>query len=197
LNFAKRAKKVKNKVKLNIKRSAEELERIVAQLLEKIRIMNEERLNSRTGSLVRFDENMTWSPNEGEAFKKKIEEYERIIKVKDEEITRLKDDIEGLTSEKEDLEKKVITLQKAIDLEKTIENIEKSIRNNLKDIESVYSNYKFQIENLYYDENLSLKDRLNTKEDTILADLNNVLKNDFKIVGLTYLLRTLQLRLQI
>ena len=42
LNFAKRAKRVKNKVKLNIKRDPEELERIIQSLENKLKVVNKE-----------------------------------------------------------------------------------------------------------------------------------------------------------
>jgi hypothetical protein len=42
MNFAKRAKKIKNKVKINIKRDPEVLERIITSLQDKLRQANDE-----------------------------------------------------------------------------------------------------------------------------------------------------------
>lgn len=52
LNFAKRAKKIKNKVKINIKRPPEELEKIISTLQIKLKLANDEllKLTSRNQS---------------------------------------------------------------------------------------------------------------------------------------------------
>jgi len=54
LNFAKRAKKIKNKVKINIKHSAEQLEALIEILTNKLRLANEEinKLRGKSTSVV-------------------------------------------------------------------------------------------------------------------------------------------------
>ena len=54
LNFAKRAKKIKNKVKVNIKRNPEELENIILGLQGKLKIANE-LLNNRVSKEIKND----------------------------------------------------------------------------------------------------------------------------------------------
>ena len=200
LNFAKRAKQVKNKVKVNIKRSPMELEKIIASLTENIKQLTEEnnRLrNERTMSSTKSEANKSkfYMDNvqivNSETIKssENCEIFEKLLKTKDEQILKLNEDIfklsediEHLNNEKIELQREIKTLKKEINLDKTIEILENSIKSNINSVEEIFQKYKFDIEKLYYDENVLLKEKLKEKDDLYFSELETILLKDFSVV---------------
>ncbi len=178
LNFAKRAKNVQNKVKANIKKSPEEFEKIIERLEEKIKELTEEnnRLYSGPTSPSMRREGYCES-------KKDIKEI--LIKEKEEEKLKIREEIDNLKTEKEDLEKEVKRMKNDLNLSKTIETLEKSFRNNVNDMESMFLKYQSQTECFYKEELLNLKEKLVKKQGTEIDRIKDLISNqkefkDFK-----------------
>ena len=191
LNFAKRAKYVKNNVRINIKRSPEELEKIIKDLNDKIKILSCENTKLKSGTVS----SMSNSNNGGKNLEEienntelslKILKYERLLTEKDNEISKLKDDVDGLTEDKNNLQKEIKELQKTINLDKIIEILEKSFRANLNDIEKNQKNYKIEIEKFYYEENAKLKDKLKNRDEINHNEMVKNLDSEYKFVYYFY-----------
>ena len=104
LNFAKRAKNVKNIVKDNIKRCPEELERIIIKLSEKIKTLNEENEKLRS-ECQRSNSNSSRSSFQSIESDKDCdstlhESCENKLKERDADNDKLRDEIEKLKKKK-------------------------------------------------------------------------------------------------
>jgi kinesin family protein 5 len=178
LNFAKRTKNVQNKVKANIKKSPEEFEKIIERLEEKIKELTEEnnRLYSGpTSPSIRRDGYCESN--------KDIKEV--LVKEKEEEKLKIKEEIDNLKTEKEDLEKEVKRMKNDLNLGKTIETLEKSFRNNVNDMENMILKYQTQTEGYYKEELLKLKEKLVMKQGSEIDKIKDLISNqkefkDFK-----------------
>jgi hypothetical protein len=193
LNFAKRAKNVKNKVKVNIKRSPQELENIIANLTLNIHRLLEEnkKLQSESSKEISFCKtetkyiNSKFSLDSQKVGSNNTEHnLETVIKQKDEEINKLKEDIENLTNEKSDLLKEIKNLKRFINLDKNIELLEKSIKSNITLLEDLNNKKQSENENLYKLENIKLKEMLNFNHGASLKDLEKNLENGINLVYL-------------
>jgi len=190
LNFAKRAKKIKNKVKINIKHSAEQLEAIIEALSQKLRLANEEiaRLkgtkrdaadDSPTHSYaaaVNNDLNNSVGPsrivglanvnnnNEKalELNKEVIRSLNEKLKNKDEEILLLTDKLDALQQEIKNIQEKLENTHKQNNIDQYIENLDKSLKKNLENLrEILLSNRNDEVEML----TLRMKEIKNFYED--------------------------------
>ena len=209
LNFAKRAKKVKNRVKVNIKRSPLELEKIIANLTDKIKQLTDENNKLKTESTVttptaeltpckseakylnsKFNTNnikisksiSTTNSTNSEMFEKIIKDKDEEIFKLNEEIFRLNDDIEQLKNEKIELQREIKSLYKNINLDKTIDTLENSIKCNINSVEDIFKKYQFEIEKLYRDENIILNEKVKQKDNLSMSELEKIMAKDFKIV---------------
>ena len=87
-----------------------------------------------------------------------------------------------MLNEKIELQREIKTLKKEINLDKTIEILENSIKSNINSVEEIFQKYKFDIEKLYYDENVLLKEKLKEKDDLYFSELETILLKDFSVV---------------
>ena len=180
LNFAKRAKKVNNIVKPNIKRNPEDLEKIILNMIDEISKLKKD------NSTLWFQYNQSSRNSNESNFEKeiiRIDSLESTLKERDNQIESLREEIEKLNNEKDYL---IVELEKSkneIKLGETIEILEKSIKSNVKEIENVYKSFKEQIEIFYREENLILKEKLNNYEDNFLSEFKKMLSNEFDFVN--------------
>jgi kinesin family protein 5 len=193
LNFAKRAKNVKNNVKVNIKRSPQELERIISNLTLNIQRLLEEnkKLQSDTSKEISFSKAETkyicskFSLDSQKVGSNNTEQIlETVIKQKDEEINKLKEDIENLTNEKTDLLKEIKNLKRFINLDKNIEILEKSIKSNILLLEDLNNKKQSENDNLYKLENVKLKEMLNFNQGLSFSELEKNMENNLNVVYL-------------
>ena len=191
LNFAKRVKCIKNKYKINIKYSYEELQNLVEQLSEKINKLSKgEKIetNYSYNSIYSFEE------------KKNLENK---IKEKDNEILKLKNEIENLKNNKNipKLEKKfefkpkknnninnnnynnylikseeiTFSIQAERSKENELENLYKKIKETLKKMEEENEKIKI-IQNAEEEIN-----KINLKKEQFNKIIRDFIKNDDKI----------------
>ena len=160
LNFAKRAKKIKNKVKINIKHSVDQLESIIEMLSNKLKYANEEilRLNGRNVTSPIKSPSLITQSEENQINSKSLENSilknlgvstnmytkidnisELLIIKKDEEIISLNDKVEALQLENKNLQDKLEGLNCENNLDLNLEKIEKSLKSNLEELKEITS----------------------------------------------------------
>ena len=147
LQFAQRVKNIKNKVKINIKYSYEELQQIVYQLKKKLEIANQKILKLKKGENFIEDYDNNYLDNDDECYncnvlkeeknnlESKIEELNNIIKEKNEEIEKINNKNNNSFSS-DNFE----------DKSSKIKNLYENIKNILNDIQN--ENQKFNNDNI-------------------------------------------------
>ena len=205
LQFAQRAKTIKNKVKVNIKYSYEELQKMVFQLKKKLENANQKIMKLMKGENVddnTIDENgnnnycgkCSLLKEEKKVLKEKIEELLNEIKEKNSEIQDLKDKDSSFSEDSEEVKDKIVSLYKKIKEE--LENIKERNTNfeidkiqenivlqneNLNEILQKY-NKEFNKNNLFEEMNLMMKKSLDIKKEEKYESIyNNYKKNLDKI----------------
>ena len=189
LQFAQRAKTIKNKVKINIKYSYEELQQMVYQLNKKLEIANQKILrlkngekNENSGNVEIGDcVNCSVIRDEKNLLEGKIEELNNEIKEKDEEIKKLKNKNQSFNSADSNNEDKISKVKNLYELiNSSLDNIQKenkkiswdNISNNLiiqnENFNKLISNYvKNSNKNEFFDEiNKMLLNNIKKTNDT-------------------------------
>ena len=90
--------------------------------------------------------------------------------------------IEQLKNEKIELQREIKSLYKNINLDKTIDTLENSIKCDINSVEDIFKKYQFEIEKLYRDENIILNEKVKQKDNLSMSELEKIMAKDFKIV---------------
>jgi hypothetical protein len=106
-----------------------------------------------------------------------------LLKLKDEEIAKLKEENEILKVDNKLLQEEINTLSKRIKIDETIENLEKSMKNNLFEIESTMLSYSKNLGKFAIEDNMSIKQKLNEKDKKCYDEIQNLLKKEFQFVN--------------
>lgn len=171
-------------VKANIIRSSIDLEKIIIKLTEQINNLKEDNeklllerkiYDSNSSSKSSINENNDIDPLYPS-------DYSVLLKEKEMENEKLRDEIEKLKNEKDDLQQKLTMLTLDLKLDETIQKLENSIKTNIDKVENLHNIYNRNIEFLYKEENIELKKRLIMKESKELDDLKNLMSNEFNFV---------------
>jgi hypothetical protein len=193
LKFAGRAKKIKNTAKINIKRSNEELENIVAKLTKELKEAKQELVKIKS-----FNGTHETTPNIAtpKSSCESIMENENLIakniatieaKLKDEEIKMLKKEIEVLKEENEELNNKIHTLSKEQNLDRHIKNLEDLVKINISEISELKYNITNRQDEILLNENKKLRDyieEMNIKYFDVLKKVDSfkeIITEDEKI----------------
>ena len=191
LQFAQRAKTIKNKVKINIKYSYEELQQMVYKLNKKLEIANQKILRLRNGEKNENSDNFNFEigdcvncgvmREEKNLLEGKIEELNNEIKEKDDEIKKLKSKNQSFISRDSNNEDKISKVKNLYEeIKSSLDNIQKenkkiswdNISNNLilqnENFNKLISNYvKNSNKNEFFDEiNKMLLNNIKIKNDT-------------------------------
>jgi hypothetical protein len=188
LKFAQRAKKIKNTAKINIKRSNEELENMVAKLTKDLKQAKEE-LNKwknyngtyettpnittpkllDSSNLILMTDEKVYRENQ---ISQNIEAIE--VKLKDEEIKNLKKEIEALKEENDELKGKVEALSKEQHLDGYIIKLENFVKKNIEEFSELKQNFEFKSDENLKQENQRLKETINELNKKYLNDIKRI-----------------------
>ena len=177
LNFAKRVKCIKNKYKINIKYSYEELQNLVEQLNERLnKISKGEKIETNYNNIFNL-----------ELYEKEKKDLEKKIKEKDNEINKLKNEIENLKNSKnikkfEFKHKKNNNMIKSQEITYEIKN-EKNKENELyKKIKETLSKIEEENERIKIIQNEEEEIRkINIKKEQFNKIINDFMQNKEKI----------------
>jgi kinesin family protein 5 len=125
LRFAQRAKKIKNKVKLNIKYSNEQYEKMIQTLQYKLKLANEE-IRRLGGTVIETDSNNIHRENSG-ATDNPVNE--KMIRERDDEITRLKEELDLITAESQENKNLLAIYKNQANSDLFIVNLENTVKN--------------------------------------------------------------------
>ncbi len=195
LQFAQRVKTIKNKVKVNIKYSYEQLQQMVYKLNKKLEEANLKILKMKNGELIDEDDNefcglCNLVKEEKKVLEDKVEELLNEIKEKNDIIEKLKNKDNLFLDNSDEIKEEIFKLYQKIKME--LENIkeEKSnfeidkIQENIilqneyfNDILKKYSK-EFNKDNLFNEMNLLLKNALKLKKEDKYESIYNEYKNN-------------------
>jgi len=195
LQFAQRVKTIKNKVKVNIKYSYEQLQQMVYKLNKKLEEANLKILKMKNGELFDEDDNefcglCNLVKEEKKVLEDKVEELLNEIKEKNEVIEKLKNKDNLFVDNSDEIKEDILKLYKKIKIE--LENIKEQksnfefdkISENIilqneyfNDILMKYSK-EFNKDNLFNEMNLLIKNTLKLKKEEKYDSIFNEYKNN-------------------
>ena len=179
LQFAQRAKTIKNKVKVNIKYSYEELQQMVYKLNKKLEIANLKISKLLNGEKIEMEVNYDNCPNceglkeEKKNLEERVEELMNEIKEKNEKINELEEEEDSSDSD-DGVKNKIYRLYKQIKSELDI------IKENNSNFENdkIKENIIIQNENL---DNLISNYMKNSDKNEFFNEINSLTKKGFNI----------------
>lgn len=195
LKFAQRAKKVKNKVKCNIKRSVEQLESLIELLTKQLELANSEiiRLKGTPVTIASINDNNLLNQNINyqnllnEFANRKPLENNKVcvdseaLQLKDDEIENLKNEIENLTKENSILDKELKTIIRHNNFDKVLKELDEMVKSNIEQVNKLPTEMEKLIIESLRNENERLRERFKKKESkyaNILKDLKDNIKCD-------------------
>ena len=179
LQFAQRAKTIKNKVKVNIKYTYEELQQMVFKLNKKLEIANMKISKLQNGEKVEFEGNYDNCPNceglkeEKKNLEERVEELMNEIKEKNGRINELEEEEDSFDSD-DGVKNKIYKLYKQIKSELDV------IKENNSNFENdkIKENIIIQNENL---DNLIANYMKNSDKNEFFNEINSLTKKGFNI----------------
>ena len=179
LQFAQRAKTIKNKVKVNIKYTYEELQQMVFKLNKKLEIANMKISKLQNGEKVEFEGNYDNCPNceglkeEKKNLEERVEELMNEIKEKNDRINELEEEEDSFDSD-DGVKNKIYKLYKQIKSELDV------IKENNSNFENdkIKENIIIQNENL---DNLIANYMKNSDKNEFFNEINSLTKKGFNI----------------
>jgi kinesin family protein 5 len=186
LKFAQRAKKIKNKARINIKHSNEKLESMLSNLAKELKQAKEEisRLRGNSGTnetMTTYTPKLIGSPDlilltEENIHRASLISQNDVVEtnLKDEEIKVLRKEIETLKEENDELKSKVEALSKEQNLDDYITKLRNSVIKNIEDITELKQNSESKCDENLRQENQRLKEMINELNKKYLDDIKKI-----------------------
>jgi hypothetical protein len=177
LKFAQRAKKIKNKVRVNIKRSPEQLEKIIEELTKKLQAANNEiqKLGGKTFEIVdNLNTNEFKTNFAGIDVKINNPIDYNLLKEKEDETARLRETIEQLKEENTELNNLIVIYKNQAKPDNFIDNLEKHIQKTISEFTEFITNNNDVRNDKILTEYETLKNNYNKLEKKYLSSTQDI-----------------------